>query len=59
MLGGRLLDDRTDTTGTYDSPDEEGDTGGRYNVSLDGEQVTNLVDGEPNGWQRAKPEDEE
>lgn len=46
-----LVDNGTDATGTHNGPDEEGDAGARHKVGLYGEEVADLVDGEPNGRQ--------
>lgn len=51
MKGGRLLDDGANTTSTNDGPDEEGNAGGGDEVSLDGEEVADRVNGEPDGGQ--------
>lgn len=55
----RLTDDRAKTVSSDNSPDEEGNASGRCNDRLDCEQVANLVDREPQGRQRAEPEEEE
>ena len=54
-----LLGDGADAAGADDGPDEEGDAGDGHNVGLDGEEVADLVDGEPDGGQGAEPEEEE
>ena len=54
-----LLDDRADTTSADNRPDEEGDTGARNEVGFDREQMTDFVDGKPDGRQGAQPENEE
>ena len=54
-----LLHNRSDTMSPDDCPDEERDSGSRDDESLDCEQMSDLVDWEPDGGQRAKPEDEE
>jgi hypothetical protein len=54
-----LLDDGTDTTGTRNRPGEESDSSNGNYVSLDGEEMSDLVDREPESRKRAKPEDEE
>lgn len=59
VSGTRLVDDGTNTVRPDDGPDEESNARGRYEVSLDGEQVTNLVDREPDGRQREEPKKEE
>jgi hypothetical protein len=51
MYGCWLPDDRTDTAGADHSPDEERNTCGRDKIGFDGEQVADLVDGEPDGGQ--------
>ena len=55
----RLVDNGANTLRADDGPDKERDASSGNNVSFDCEQVTNLVHGEPNCWQRAQPEDEE
>lgn len=45
--------------GTNNRPDEKGDTSNGNEIGLYGEQVTDLVDGEPDSGQRTEPEDEE
>ena len=42
-----------------DRPDEKGDTGRGNEKSFGGEKMANFVDGEPDGWQAAGPEEEE
>lgn len=59
MNPGGLLDDGTDSTGTNDGPDEEGNAGGRDKIGFDGEEMADLVNWEPDGGERAEPEDEE
>jgi hypothetical protein len=46
-----LVDDGTDAAGAHNSPDEEGNAGARHKVGLYGEEVADLVNGEPNGRQ--------
>ena len=41
-----------------DGPDEEGNTGWWHEVSFDGEEMADLVHGEPDGWQAEGPEEE-
>lgn len=53
------MNDWANPVSSDDGPDEEGNPGGGNDVSLDCEQVTDLVDWEPDRWQRAQPEDEE
>lgn len=49
----------SDAVSSHDSPNEESDTGRRDEISLEREKMTDFVHGEPDGWQTAKPEDEE
>ena len=42
-----------------DRPDEEGNTGWGHEVSFGGKKMTDLVHGEPDGWQATSPEEEE
>lgn len=55
----RLADDGTWTSGTDDGPDEECDASDGHDVGLDGKEVADFVDGEPNCGEGADPEDEE
>lgn len=59
MDPGGLSDDGTDTTGAGDGPDEESNSCGWDEIGLDGEEMADFVDGEPDGGERAEPEDEE
>jgi hypothetical protein len=54
-----LLDDGANTTSADEGPDHESNAADRDEVRLDGEEMTDLVDREPNGRQGAEPEDEE
>ena len=58
MDAGFLAHNRADTASTHDGPDEESDAGYWDKVRLDGEEMANLVHGEPDCWKRAEPEDE-
>ena len=40
-------------------PSEEGNTSNWNEICLDREEMSNLMDRKPNGWQRADPEEEE
>ncbi len=40
-------------------PSEEGDTSNWNEICLDREEMSDLMDWKPNGWQRADPEKEE
>jgi len=53
------VDDRSRTPSSHQSPDEEGNAGGRDKIRLHRKQVADLVHGEPDGWERDQPEDEE
>ena len=57
--GTGLLDNGTDSLCANDGPDEESKTSRRYKVGLDGEEMADLVDGEPDGGQTTQPEQEE
>lgn len=57
--GGGLADDGADAARPHDGPDEEGDGRDGDEVGLDGEEVADLVDREPERWQADDPEDEE
>jgi len=54
-----LVDDRTDAFGTNDRPNEIRYASTRDKVGLDGKEVTDLVDWEPDGRKRSGPEEEE
>ena len=45
--------------GLDDRPNEKGDAGWGHEVSFEGEEMADLVHGEPDGWQAAGPEEEE
>lgn len=53
------MDDGADATGADDGPDEKGNPGTGDEVSLDSEEVTDLVHWEPDGRERDEPKDEE
>ena len=55
---GWLTNNGTNTASSDDGPDEKRDTGSRNKIGLDGEQVANLMDGEPDGREGNEPEDE-
>lgn len=54
-----LVNDRSYAVRAYDSPDEEGDASHGDNVRFDGEQMPNLMHGEPQERQRTRPKQEE
>lgn len=54
-----LMNNGADTMGSSDGPDEESNTSTGDKVGLDGKEMSNLVDREPDSWQAPKPEDEE
>ena len=54
-----LADYRANAMGFGNGPDEVGDSCARYVVCFNGEEVTNLMNGEPNRRQAAQPEEEE
>jgi len=58
MGGVTLVNDWTNALGTNDSPDEEGQTSSGHDVSLNGEQMPDLLDGEPDRWQAAGPKEQ-
>ena len=47
------------TLGSYNRPDKEGHAGHGNEKGFDGEEMADLVHGEPDSWKRAKPEEEE
>jgi hypothetical protein len=59
MAGVWLVNNWSNPMGSDNGPDEEGNACCGDDVGLDREQVTNLVNREPDGWEGAKPEDEE
>lgn len=59
MLRRPLMNDRADTMSLDNGPDEEDDAGSGDEVGLNGKEMSNLMDREPNGGQTAKPEKEE
>ena len=54
-----LVHDRAHSIGTVNGPDKKGQASRWYDVRLDGEEMANLVDGEPDCWEGERPEDEE
>lgn len=56
MDGVGLVDDRAEAVGTGDSPGKESDGSDRRVDRLSGEQMTDFVNGEPQGWKREQPE---
>lgn len=54
-----LLDNGPDAVCPYDSPYEECDSSAWHKVRFDREEVTDLVDREPEERQRAEPKEEE
>jgi hypothetical protein len=48
-----------DAFGPYDSPDEEGDAGGRDEEGFDGEEMADLVNRRIDEGEGAKPEEDE
>lgn len=54
-----LVYNRTDTVGFQYRPYEECNTSSGYKVCFDGEQMADLMDGKPDCWERAEPEEEE
>lgn len=59
MRGIGLVDDRAHAVRPHNGPREERDAACWGEVCFDGEKVTDLVDGEPEGRQGAQPEEEE
>jgi len=59
MNGRPLADDGAGAASTHQGPDEKGDAGARHEVSLHCEEMADLMNREPDGGQRTKPEDEE
>lgn len=53
------MDDWSDAMSSDDSPDEKCNASGGDEVGFDGKEMTDLVYGEPNSGQAAKPEEEE
>jgi hypothetical protein len=53
------MDNWSNAFGFDNCPDKENKTGGGNNVRLDGEEMSNLVDREPDSRQTAQPKDEE
>lgn len=49
----------SNTASTDNGPDHESDSGDGNEVRLDSEEMTDLVNREPNSWEGAEPEDEE
>jgi hypothetical protein len=59
MSGIWLANNGSDSMSTNDGPDEESNSSSWDNICLDSEQVTNLVNWEPDSREGAKPEYEE
>ena len=55
----RQVNNGTHSIGTGNGPDQKGDASCWRGVRLDGEEMANLVDGEPDCWEGEDPEDEE
>lgn len=53
------MNDGANTLCANDSPDKEGDTSSGHKVGFDRKQMADLLDGEPDGWQRPQPKEEE
>lgn len=53
------MDDRPDSMRSVDSPGKEGDSGDGCKIRFRGEQMSDLMDREPNGRETEKPEEEE
>ena len=53
----RLMDDWSEPVGFSYGPDEKGKTSSRNEIRFDSEQMADLVDGKPDCWERAKPEE--
>jgi hypothetical protein len=49
----------SNSASTDKGPDHESDTANGDEVRFDGEEVADLVDGKPDGWEGAEPKDEE
>ena len=58
LCGAALFDDGADAAGADNAPDEEGDATDWGDDGLDGEEMADLVDREPDEGQGAEPEDE-
>ena len=58
-FGSGLANYGADPSRTDHRPDEESNASDGDNERLDGEQVADLVDGEPDGWEGKEPEEEE
>ena len=50
--GARLNDDGANAMGSHNSPNAERNASNGSRVGLDGEEMPNLVNREPDGWQR-------
>ena len=59
MLGGWLVYNWSDAVGSDDGPNEECYSCHGNEEGFDREQMADLMDWEPDGWQTAKPEEEE
>ena len=59
MLGRGLVHNWADAMRFDDRPDEECDASHGDEKRFNREQMANLVHGEPDGWERAGPEEEE
>ena len=55
----RLVHNRSDSVRSYDGPNEESNASGGDKVRLYSEEMTDLMDREPDGWQTTDPENEE
>lgn len=53
------MDNWANAVSSHYGPDEEGNPSSGYEIRFDGEEMTDLVDGEPDGRQRAEPEEKE
>ena len=49
----------SDSMSLDDRPDEKGNASRGYEEGFNGEEMADLVDREPDGWQAAGPEEEE
>lgn len=59
MLRRWLVYNGSNSVSLDDRPYEEGNTSWGHEVSFGGEKMADLVHGEPNCWQAARPEEEE
>ena len=53
------MNDWTNPLGLHDGPDKVCDTRNRHEVCFDGEEMSDLVDGEPDCRKTAEPKEEE